>query len=446
VPDATQQSPRFTERPPLGGSIAPAPPARPTRARVTMLSLLFVATTINYVDRSNLSIVAPFLSKELGLDPVQMGMLFSAFAWSYAVANLPGGYLIDRFGSRLVYGIAQLAWSISTLGLGVVSGFAALFGLRFAVGLAEAPAFPVNNRVVSTWFPQRERGRATSTYASGQYVGSALLSPVLFWMAVNHGWRSVFLATGVAGILSAIAWFTVYREPRESPRAHAEELALIPTGGALTEMAPREQVTRAQIARLLRERQVWALGLGKFAVMSSLYFLLTWFPTYLVQQRGLTSLKAGAATSLPYVAATIGVMLGGAWSDWLLRRGAGISAARKIPIVTGFLGASSIVLVNYVTDTGLALALLSLAFFAQGVSSNSWSIIAEVAPRSMMGTTGGIINFTGHIAGIVTPILIGYILRETHSFELVLAYVSLAGLVGALSYTVVIGRIHRIEI
>jgi ACS family D-galactonate transporter-like MFS transporter len=411
-----------------------------------MLALLFVATTINYVDRSNLSIVAPFLSKELGLDPVQMGMLFSAFAWSYAIANLPGGYLIDRFGSRLVYGIAQLAWSAATLGLGLASAFASLFGLRFAVGLAEAPAFPVNNRVVSTWFPQRERGRATSTYASGQYVGSALLSPLLFWMAVNTGWRSVFLVTGVAGVLSAIVWLAVYREPRESTRANAEELALITEGGALTEMAPRERVTRAQIARLLRERQVWALGLGKFAVMSSLYFLLTWFPTYLVQQRGLTSLKAGAATSLPYVAATIGVMLGGAWSDWLLRRGVGISAARKIPIVTGFLGASSIVLVNYVSGTALALAMLTFAFFAQGVSSNSWSIIAEVAPRSMMGTTGGIINFTGHIAGIVTPILIGYILRATGSFELVLAYVSLAGLVGALSYTVVIGRIHRIEI
>jgi ACS family D-galactonate transporter-like MFS transporter len=411
-----------------------------------MLALLFVATTINYVDRSNLSIVAPFLSKELGLGPVQMGMLFSAFAWSYAIANLPGGYLIDRFGSRLVYGIAQLAWSAATLGLGLASAFASLFGLRFAVGLAEAPAFPVNNRVVSTWFPQRERGRATSTYASGQYVGSALLSPLLFWMAAHAGWRSVFWVTGVAGIVSAIVWLVVYREPKESTRANAEELALITEGGALTEVAPHERVTRAQIARLLRERQVWALGLGKFAVMSSLYFLLTWFPTYLVQQRGLTSLKAGAATSLPYVAATIGVMLGGAWSDWLLRRGAGISAARKIPIVTGFLGASSIVLVNYVSGTALALALLTFAFFAQGVSSNSWSIIAEVAPRKMMGTTGGIINFTGHIAGIVTPILIGYILRETGSFEWVLAYVSLAGLVGALSYTVVIGRIHRIQI
>jgi ACS family D-galactonate transporter-like MFS transporter len=419
--------------------------SRPTRARVTMLSLLFLATTINYVDRSNLSIVAPFLSKELGLDPVEMGLLFSAFAWSYAIANLPGGYLIDRFGSRLVYGAAQLAWSGATLSLALVSGFAALFGLRFAVGLAEAPAFPVNNRVVTAWFPQRERGRATSIYASGQYVGSALLSPLLFWMATHHGWRSVFWVTGGAGIVSALAWFRVYRDPSRSTRADTAELEMITAGGALTAVAPREPVTRAQIALLLRERQVWALGLGKFAVMSSLYFLLTWFPTYLVKERGLTSLKAGAATSLPYIAATIGVVLGGAWSDWLLRRGAHISAARKIPIVSGFLGASSIILVNYTTDNAIALSILTFAFFAQGVSSNSWSIIAEVAPRTLMGTTGGIINFTGHIAGIVTPILIGFILRETHSFELVLAYVSLAGLVGALSYTVLIGKIHRIE-
>jgi ACS family D-galactonate transporter-like MFS transporter len=265
-------------------------------------------------------------------------------------------------------------------------------------------------------------------------------------MATHFGWRSVFWGTGIAGILSALLWFTLYREPRDSSRANAAELELITAGGALTSMPRREHVTWPQVARLLRERQVWALGLGKFAVMSSLYFLLTWFPTYLVRERGLTSLKAGAATSLPYIAATVGVLLGGMWSDWLLRRGAGISAARKVPIVTGFVGASSIILVNYVAGTTLALTILTFAFFAQGVSSNSWSIIAEVAPRSMMGTTGGIINFTGHIAGIVTPILIGFILRETQSFELVLAYVSLAGIVGALSYTVVIGKIHRIEL
>ncbi|HEV7993809.1 MAG TPA: MFS transporter [Gemmatimonadaceae bacterium] len=419
---------------------------KPTRARFGMLSLLLLATTINYVDRSNLSIVAPFLSKELGLGPVQMGYLFSAFAWSYAIANLPGGWLIDRFGSRVVYGAAQLGWSLATLCLGLASGFAALFGLRFAVGVAEAPAFPVNNRVVSTWFPQRERGRATSAYASGQYIGSALLSPVLFWMATSFGWRSVFWVTGIAGIVSALVWFRVYHDPSQSTRANDAERALIAAGGALTEMPVRERVTRAQIARLLRERQVWALGLGKFAVMSSLYFLLTWFPTYLVNERGLTSLRAGAATSLPYIAATIGVLVGGVWSDWLLRRGAHISAARKIPIVSGFLGASSIILVNYTTDNAMALSILTFAYFAQGVSSNSWSIIAEVAPRTLMGITGGIINFTGQLAGIVTPILIGYIIRETKSFELVLAYVSLAGLVGALSYTVIIGKIHRIEL
>src|SRR5215218_9429533 len=216
---------------------------RPTRARLSMLALLLLATTINYVDRSNLSIVAPFLSKELGLDPVQMGLLFSAFAWSFAIANLPGGYVIDGFGSRVVYGAAQLAWSAATVGLGIVSGFAALFGLRFAVGLAEAPAFPVNNRVVSAWFPQRERGRATSTYASGQYIGSALLSPLLFWMATHHGWRTVFFLTGFAGIVSALVWFVMYREPNESRLANAKELELIAAGGALTSMKSREHVT-----------------------------------------------------------------------------------------------------------------------------------------------------------------------------------------------------------
>ena len=165
-----------------------------------------------------------------------------------------------------------------------------------------------------------------------------------------------------------------------------------------------------------------------------------------MRERGLTSLKAGAATSLPYIAATLGVLLGGLWSDWLLRRGADISPARKIPIVTGFLGASCIILVNYIEGSALALTILTLAYFAQGISGNSWSIIAEVAPRNLMGICGGIINFTGQLAGIVTPIVIGFILRETGSFEWVLAYVSIAGLVGALSYTVILGRVHRIEL
>jgi len=418
---------------------------KPTRVRYGMLALLLLATTINYVDRSNLSIVAPFLSKELGLGPVQMGLLFSAFAWSYAIANLPGGWLVDRFGARVIYGVAQFAWSASTLGLGLVSGLSALFGLRFAVGLAEAPAFPVNNCVVTTWFPQGERGRATSTYAMGQYIGSAMFSPLLFWMASRFGWRSVFWVTGTAGIVSALTWFIVYRDPTQSTRANSAELEAITRGGALTEAPTKERVTSEQIRQLLRERQVWSLGAGKFAIMSSLYFLLTWFPTYLVKERGMTALSAGVATSLPYIAATIGVVLGGAWSDWLLKRGSDISPARKIPIVTGFLGATSIILVNYTSNNTLALTILTFAFFAQGVSSNSWSIIAEVAPSKLIGVTGGIINFTGHLAGIVTPILIGFIIKATGSFEWVLAYVSLAGVVGALSYTVLLGRIHRIE-
>ena len=170
---------------------SPARATKSTRIRIGMLLLILMATTVNYVDRSNLSIVAAPLSRELKLNPVQMGHLLSAFAWSYALATLAGGFLVDRLGTRLVYGLAQLLWSAATFALAFTVGFASLFGLRLLVGLTESPVFPANNRVVALWFPQRERGRATGTYIMGQYIGTALLTPLLAWMAMRSaGGRS----------------------------------------------------------------------------------------------------------------------------------------------------------------------------------------------------------------------------------------------------------------
>ncbi len=411
-----------------------------------MLLLILMATTVNYVDRSNLSIVAAPLSRELKLNPVQMGHLLSAFAWSYALATLAGGFLVDRLGTRLVYGLAQLLWSAATFALAFTGGFASLFGLRLLVGLTESPAFPANNRVVALWFPQRERGRATGTYIMGQYIGTALLTPLLAWMAMRFGWRSVFLSTGAVGLLGALVWLLFYRDPLACKWMNQAELEKITSGGALVHGAEREKVDWSQMRQLCRERQIWAICLGKFAIMSSLYFLLTWFPTYLQDQRHMTTLHAGYATTLPYLAATMGVFIGGLWSDWLLRRGMAMSPARKVPIVSGFLCATAIVLANFTSSNSLALAILTVAFFAQGVSSNSWAIVAEVAPRKFIAFTGGICNFAGNLAGIVTPTLIGHIVQATGSFAWVLVFVAGASVVGAFSYTVLIGPIHRIEL
>jgi ACS family D-galactonate transporter-like MFS transporter len=411
-----------------------------------MLILVLMATTVNYVDRSNLSIVAAPLTRELRLNPVQLGHLLSAFAWSYALATLAGGFLVDRLGTRLVYGLAQFLWSCATFALAFAGGFASLFGLRLLVGLTESPAFPANNRAVTLWFPQRERGRATGTYIMGQYIGTALFTPLLAWMAVKFGWRSVFLSTGAAGILGALIWMLWYRDPLDCTWMNQPELENISSGGALVHGAARERVKWSEVRQLCLERQIWAICLGKFAIMSSLYFLLTWFPTYLVDERHMTALHAGFATTLPYLAATIGVFLGGSWSDWLMRRGMGVSPARKIPIVSGFLGATTIVFANLTSSNSVALVILTAAFFAQGVSSTSWAIVAEVAPRKLIAFTGGICNFAGNLAGIVTPTVIGHTVQATGSFARVLVFMACAGIVGALSYTVFIGPIHRIEL
>ncbi len=417
-----------------------------TRARIGMLILVLMATTINYVDRSNLSIVAKPVAHELNLNPVQMGHLLSAFAWSYALTTVAGGFLVDRLGARLVYGLAQFFWSAATFALAFAGGFASLFGLRLLVGLTESPAFPANNRVVTLWFPQRERGTATGTYVMGQYIGTALLTPLLAWMAVKFGWRSVFLSTGAVGILGSLLWLLFYRDPLACKWMNQAELEKIANGGALVHGAAREKMNWSQVRQLCRERQIWAICIGKFAIMSSLYFLLTWFPTYLQDQRHMTTLHAGFATTLPYLAATIGVFIGGSWSDWLLRRGMPISPARKVPIVSGFVGATTMVLANLTSSNSLALAILTVAFFAQGVSSTSWAIVAEVAPRKLIAFTGGICNFAGNLAGIVTPTVIGHIVQATGSFAWVLVFVACASIVGALSYTVLIGPIHRIEL
>ncbi|WP_202987689.1 MFS transporter [Cellvibrio polysaccharolyticus] len=411
-----------------------------------MLFLIFFATVINYVDRTNLAVVAPILSEDLGLDRIQMGLLFSAFAWTYAFANLPGGFIVDRLGSRVAYGWSLFLWSAATFVQGAVSGFAALFGLRLLVGAAEAPAFPSNNRVVTMWFPKSERGSATSFYVVGQYIGTAMFTPLLFWVAVTYGWREVFYLTGGLGIIFAFIWFKVYRDPKECKRVSKEELRYIEEGGALTGGVQQADFKWSLVWQLFEHRQIWAICIGKFAISSTLFFFLTWFPTYLVEERGMTMLKAGFFAVMPYIAASVGVLLGGYWSDTLLKRGYSMSVARKLPIVTGFVFASTIFLANFTESNLVAISILSFAFFAQGVSSMSWAIISEVAPKELIGVTGGVCNFAGNLAGIIMPITIGFILAYTGSFSWALGLVGIAAITGALSYTFLLGPVKRIEL
>ena len=434
-------SPASTAQSPSSGS------SRPTRARFVVLALLAVGTMINYLDRTVLGIAAPSLTKELGLDAAVMGFVFSAFSWTYAAAQLPGGVFLDRFGSKLTYFLSITFWSLFTLLQGTAIGLKSLLLMRFGLGVSEAPCFPTNSRVVGAWFPQNERARATAVYTVGEYLGLACFAPVLFWLLGNFGWRSLFFVVGAVGIVFGLVWWFKYREPHDSTQVNQAELALIAQGGGLaTDDVEKLPFSWANVARLLKYRQVLGASIGQFAGNTTLVFFLTWFPTYLATERHMGWIKVGFFSVMPFLAAAVGVMFGGWVSDQLLKRTGSASVARKLPIIGGLLMASTIILANYADSDMVVIAILSVAFFGQGMVGLGWTLISDVAPKALMGLTGGIFNFCANLAGIFTPLVIGFILKATGSFYYALAYVGAAALLGVLSYVFIVGDVKRIEL
>ena len=432
--------------------------ANPTDAprsntRYLMLAVLFVVTTVTFADRATLSMAAPAMGKDLGLDDVAMGYAFSAFGWSYAALQIPGGWLLDRFGSRLVYGVGLFFRSLFSFLQGAVgfftgtAAFAWLFSLRFGMGIGEAPAFPANSRITAMWFPTHERGFASAVFNSAQYFALALFCPLLGWILGVFGWQHVFYIMGLAGMLLAFVWWKVIRSPQNHPRVNRAELEYIEGGGGLAGMEARKTVIQwSQVRALISNRMMIGVCIGQFCLNTITWFFLTWFPTYLVHAKGLTILKVGLIASIPALAGFVGGLLGGWVSDWMLKRGTSLTAARKTPIILGLFLSGSIMLANYVSAQWAIIAIMSLAFFSKGFGAIGWVVISDASPRDMVGLSGGIFNFAGNLASIVTPIVIGYILETTHSFNGALIFVGSMGLLGAMSYLFIVGEIKRLEL
>ena len=421
----------------------------PTRQRwFPILALVAVATMVNYLDRTVLGIAAPYLTKELGLTAASLGIVFSAFSWSYALLQIPGGVFLDRFGTRTTYSLALGLWSAFTAMMGLIGSFPALILARVGVGIFEAPCFPANSRILATWFPQQERARANSIYSVGQYAGIAFLSVPLFWITQQFGWRGLFFVAGGFGIVLAIVFWTHLPRAQREPAINAAELAEIEAGGGGEYKGAPLKFSWSNIGWLLQHRQVIGASLGQFGGNSTQVFFVTWFPTYLVNARGMTFINAGMMTMLPYIGASIGVLVAGQVSDRLLKRTGSANLARKLPIVGGMLLASTIVAANYVPAGSdmLVIAIMSVAFFGQGMTNLGWTVISDVAPKELIGMTAGIFNFSANLAGIVTPLVIGYTYQRTGSFVGPLVYIAVVALVGAFSYSVILGDIKRLEV
>jgi MFS transporter, ACS family, D-galactonate transporter len=424
----------------------------PSRKRFFIMALMFVTVVINYLDRSNLSIAAPELFRELAIDPRHAGLIFSAFGWTYALMQIPGGWLVDRIPPRTLYATALILWSLATVMLGFAGSFVALFALRLLVGALEAPAYPINNRVVTAWFPTRERATAIGFYTSGQFVGLAFLTPVLAWLQAQLGWHMVFVSTGLVGIAWGVAWFAIYREPRAFRGVNQAEIDLIRNGGGLVDIGRTEAIpakgeartTLRDLGLVLGRRKLWGIYIGQFAVNSTLWFFLTWFPTYLVKYRGLDFMKSGMLASLPFLAAFAGVLCSGLLSDWLLRRGASQGFARKLPIISGLLISASIIGANYVQSIEWVIAFMAIAFFGNGFASITWSLVSGLAPARLLGLTGGVFNLIGNLAAVTTPIVIGFLV-DGADFSRAITYVAAMAVLGSSSYILLVGKVERID-
>ncbi len=331
---------------------------------------------------------------------------------------------------------------------GLATGFVGLLLLRLAVGAFEAPAYPINNRVVTTWFGEDERAGAIAVYTSGQYVGLGFLTPLLSWIDLSYGWKAVFAATGAVGLSWAVVWYGLYRDPADFRGVNQAEIDHIAARGGIPDLSRRvRRLKRVLDGRdwkiVLRSRKLWGVYLGQFGINATQWFFLTWFPTYMVTYRNVSFAKSRLLEALPFLGAFAGVLLGGFVSDGLLRAGCTLTMARKLPIIVGMLLSSTIVVANYVSDPLAISACLTVAFFGCGFGSITWSLVSAMAPEHLIGLTGGVFNFVGNLAAVVVPLTIGFLIKG-NDFTRPLIAVSAMALMGAGSYIFLVGKIERV--
>ncbi|GEA13314.1 MFS transporter [Alteromonas sp. KUL49] len=410
---------------------------RTPRKKYAVLALIFISVVINYMDRTNISVAASAMTKELGLTPIQMGLIFSAFAWTYSIIQIPGGMLVDAIKVRILYPFILVAWSMATIVQGLVSSVSAIVGCRMAIGFFEAPSYPANNKIVTEWFSANERAGAIAVYTSGQFIGLAFLMPVLALIQHTFGWRGLFIISGLVGIAWAAIWYFAYKDPSDAEASHSPD-----STHAVTYYSASENWSRLAFA--FTQKKLWGVYIGQFCLGGTMIFFLTWFPTYLAEYRGYGELNTGFIASIPFLAAFCGVLLSGFLSDKLVKKGVSNEVARKTPIMAGLLLSSTIVGANFVENQALVTLFLSISFFGNGLASINWVFVSLIAPKSMVGLVGGCFNFIGGLAAVIVPVAIGYLAKDG-DFSGALIMITGLALVGLFSYVFLVGKVEVLE-
>jgi ACS family glucarate transporter-like MFS transporter len=431
--------------------------AKETRIRYLIICILFAVSCFSFADRSALSQAVSSMPKDMNLSPQRMGYLLFGFGWAYALGQLPSGGLLDRFGSKRVYGFAIILWSMFAFLTGCAgyagasAAFTAIFILRILSGLAQSPVFPGNGRIVAAWFPTSERGRASAIFNASQYFALPIFAPIFGGLLHRYGWQSCFWFMGALGVIFTLVWFTNIYGVKDHPRIAPAEVETIERGGGLVNTdanasAKKNTLTWATVKMLLSYRMLVGVYIGQYCITTLTWFFLTWFPLYLSQARHMSVLKVGFAAAVPGLCGGFGGILGGIISDELLRRGCSLSFSRKLPIMAGMALSMTIIACNYAGSQSIMLLFMSISFFGKGIGALGWTVISDTSPKGMVGMNGALFNLCGNLAGVTTPLIIGYIVEKTHSYNGALVFVAIIAFCAIVSYGPIVGEIKRLEL
>lgn len=398
------------------------------KLRWGIVLLLLLAAVVNYLDRANLSIANTTIAAEFGFSQTEMGLLLSAFLWPYALANLPAGWLVDKFGPKKMFSWALGLWSTFTVLAAFVNSYSFFYGLRMMLGIAESPFFTSGIKITHRWFGDNERGLPTAIINTGSQIANAIAPPILTVLLLTLGWRGMFVAIGLMGIPLLLAWWKFYRDPE------AREDALLHAGQR--SVAAPEEKAQASWGALFRHSTTWFMVIGNFSIMFTIWVYLTWLPGYLEKSLGFSLKATGWIASIPFFAGILGVLVGGMLSDRLVRRGVRAITARKVPIVTGAaLAACFVAPIPFVDSTPLAIGLLAMGYFCSQMPQGAlWTLASDIAPKSQVASLGAIQNFGGFLGAAMAPIVTGIILDTTGKFTNVFLLGAGLLMLGALSY------------
>jgi sugar phosphate permease len=402
----------------VGTNLEPAP-ASVGIFRWSVIIWLLIGGIINYLDRANLGIAAQPMMKELHLSNTDIGLMGTLFSWTYAIMQLPSGWLVDRFGAKKMYGIAVAWWSVATFFMGVCSKMSQFLLVRVMLGAGEAPCFPTSAKVTSSWFPRKERGLATGIWDSSSKWGPALAPPILVAILLTTNWRVLFYVTGLIGIVFVILWMLFYHSPENSKRLSDVERAYIKSDGAGEERSI--QAAKIHWGSLFKYRTMWGMILGFFCTIWIWNIFLNFLPLYLTKAYHVKLSALGIYASIPWVGGIVGDVLGGYITKKLAEKGitSPMDAKRALIAVCAICAAIAVIVVPFVHNLTFTITLLTLAlFFISAITGSAWALAGDVAPAPMVASVSAIQNFGGYFGGAFSPVIAGMIADSTGSYSM----------------------------